>query len=308
VFDTQEYQGSPAAWQALATGAYDKGASGKNVIVAVIDSGFASVISPFAGRVHPASKDMVGSRGLDGPNHHGTAVASILGAAKDDAGIHGVAFDATLLMLRTDIEGTCSPNCTFDQSALADAFDFAVQTGARVIVLSMSFIPMPASLAAAVARATAAGVVVILPAGNDGLPNPVASAMIATTAEAQGAVIIAGGSNSAGTDLASFSNRAGSGANFYLMAAGEGLRVYGKNGALSSPTAWGTSLSAPAIGGAVALLAQAYPNLTGKQIVNLLLTSATDVGVPGTDAVYGRGKLNLSAAFVMAQAAATPGN
>lgn len=302
-FNTPEYQNSPAATQAGAIAAYDKGATGKGVTIALIDSSFASATPPFASRVHPLSRDMVGARGLDGPNHHGTAVASIAGAARDDSGIHGIAFDATLLLLRTDIEGTCLPNCNFDQAALANAFDYAVQNGARVISLSMAFIPMPASLAAAIERATAAGVIVILPAGNDGFPNPVASALTATTPQAHGLVIIAGASNSAGTDLAAFSNRAGSGANVYLMAAGEGLQVYGKNGVLSSPNAYGTSLSAPAIAGAVALLIQAFPALTPHQIVNLLLSSATDAGAPGTDAVYGRGRLNLAAAFAQAQAA-----
>lgn len=302
-FNTPEYQNSPAATQAGAIAAYDKGATGKGVTIALIDSGFASATQPFAGRVHPLSRDMIGTRDLDGPNQHGTAVASIAGAARDDAGIHGVAFDATLLLLRADIEGTCLPNCTFDQTALANAFDYAVQNGARVISLSMSFVPMPASLAAAIERATAAGVIVILPAGNDGFANPVASALTATTPQAHGLVIIAGASNSAGTDLAAFSNRAGSGAAVYLMAAGEGLQVYGKNGALSTPTAYGTSLSAPAIAGAVALLIQAFPALTPHQIVNLLLNSATDTGAPGTDAVYGRGRLNLAAAFAQAASA-----
>jgi len=45
------------------------------------------------------------------------------------------------------------------------------------------------------------------------------------------------------------------------------------------------------------LLAQAFPNLTATQIVNLLMTTATDAGATGTDSVYGRGILNLAAAF-----------
>src|SRR5690348_17565245 len=39
-----------------------------------------------------------------------------------------------------------------------------------------------------------------------------------------------------------------------------------------------TSFSAPAISGAVALMAQAFPNLTGKQIVNILFQTADDLG------------------------------
>ena len=38
------------------------------------------------------------------------------------------------------------------------------------------------------------------------------------------------------------------------------------------------------------LLAQAFPNLTGAQIVDLLLRTAREVGTSGTDNVYGRGR------------------
>jgi hypothetical protein len=59
----------------------------------------------------------------------------------------------------------------------------------------------------------------------------------------------------------------------------------------------GTSFSAPQVSGAAALLAQAFPNLTGSQIADILLQSAFDVGAPGTDAVYGHGILDLARAF-----------
>ena len=59
----------------------------------------------------------------------------------------------------------------------------------------------------------------------------------------------------------------------------------------------GTSFAAPQVSGAVALLAQAFPNLTGTQIVDLLLRTARDAGATGTDAVYGRGILDIARAF-----------
>jgi hypothetical protein len=59
----------------------------------------------------------------------------------------------------------------------------------------------------------------------------------------------------------------------------------------------GTSFSAPVISGAAALLASAFPNLTGQQIVQILLTSADDAGATGTDALFGRGILNIGRAF-----------
>ncbi|HEY8592398.1 MAG TPA: S8 family peptidase [Sphingomicrobium sp.] len=297
-FNTQEYQDSKAAAAASAIVAYDNGATGKGVTAAIIDDSFASTIPAFAGRVHPASVDVVASRSLDGEHHHGTPVATILGASRDNSGMHGVAFDATLLMLRTDTPGTCtasSVTCQFNQSDLAKAYDIAVANGARVINMSMALYLEPV-LIDAISRATAAGVVVILPAANNGDPEPFASALIATKPEAHGAVIIAGALNASGTARATFSNKAGSGANVYLSAVGDGLPTYDRDGSFVCCGS-GTSLSAPAIAGAVALLAQAFPNLTGQQIVELLLSTATDMGTPGTDAVYGRGKLNLTGAF-----------
>jgi hypothetical protein len=59
----------------------------------------------------------------------------------------------------------------------------------------------------------------------------------------------------------------------------------------------GTSFSAPTITGAVALLAQAFPNLSGKQIVDILFKSADDLGASGIDSIYGHGRLNIERAF-----------
>ena len=59
----------------------------------------------------------------------------------------------------------------------------------------------------------------------------------------------------------------------------------------------GTSFSAPTISGAVALMAQAFPNLTGKQIVSILFQTADDLGAAGVDSIYGHGRLNIQRAF-----------
>ena len=59
----------------------------------------------------------------------------------------------------------------------------------------------------------------------------------------------------------------------------------------------GTSFAAPHVSGAAALVLQAAPFLSGAEVVELLLDSASDLGAPGTDAVYGRGLLDLAAAL-----------
>jgi subtilisin family serine protease len=51
------------------------------------------------------------------------------------------------------------------------------------------------------------------------------------------------------------------------------------------------------ISGAAALLASAFPNLSGRQIVQLLLTTADDAGPVGRDSTFGNGILNIQRAL-----------
>jgi len=59
----------------------------------------------------------------------------------------------------------------------------------------------------------------------------------------------------------------------------------------------GTSMAAPVVSGAAAVIKSASPTLTAKQVVDILLRTATDLGDPGVDNVYGRGLLNLEKAL-----------
>jgi hypothetical protein len=119
-------------------------------------------------------------------------------------------------------------------------------------------------------------------------------AQVANDPIARGLVIIAGATDSTGA-LADFSNRAGNGAANYLTALGVRVRAADETG--TSYLYSGTSFAAPVISGAIALIAQAFPNLTPAQIVALLYRSADDRGVTGVDTVYGNGEINLARAF-----------
>ena len=52
-------------------------------------------------------------------------------------------------------------------------------------------------------------------------------------------------------------------------------------------------MAAPVVSGSIALL---FPNLTPTQLVDLLISTATDLGAAGVDEVYGVGKINLGSA------------
>lgn len=294
-FDTAEYRRSNAVVAAQAIGAYQAGATGNGIIAAVIDSGVNAASTEFAGRISPLSRDLVASRGVTDEDGHGTAVSATLLAARDGVGIHGVAFGATLLALRADTVGSCAldKGCMFNSTVIAQGFDAAAAARARVINVSLGGGSAPLLLRSAVARAAAAGAVTVLSAGNEGNPevDPFAASL---QSAAPGTVIVAGGLDDTRT-IASYSNRAGAAAAFYLATLGTKVRSFDQTGTAFFYT--GTSEAAPIISGAVALLAQAFPDLTPAQIVDILLRTADDLGDVGTDVIYGRGALNITRAF-----------
>ncbi|CAI1153488.1 Extracellular serine protease precursor [Serratia entomophila] len=59
----------------------------------------------------------------------------------------------------------------------------------------------------------------------------------------------------------------------------------------------GTSMSAPLVSGVAAVLMQRFPYMSADQISAVIKTTATDLGVPGIDNVFGWGRVNLREAI-----------
>jgi hypothetical protein len=306
-YNDAEYGRSNGAGSHLAISAYNKGATGQGVKIAIVDSGINPDLPEFAGKVDPASRDVAGSRGITDTGGHGTAVSAVAAAARDGLGTLGVAFDSTILSFNTATPGKCDPEdgCDHSDPNIAQAIDLARTNGAKVINISLGGDDPSAIVNDAIARAAAAGILVVLSAGNEGKSatggNPEGFAL---SASAAGNVIIAGAMNPS-RQVADFSNRAGTGAAAYLTAIGVGVRAPNH---LGNTLLWsGTSFSAPVISGAAALLASAFPNLSGQQIMQILFASADDAGDPGTDPVFGRGILNIDRAFQPQGSLSLPG-
>ncbi|WP_062231047.1 S8 family peptidase [Fictibacillus sp. FJAT-27399] len=153
---------APAAW--------DQGNKGKDVVVAVLDTG--------CDVNHPDLKErVIGGRNftsddpedyLDG-HYHGTHVAGTIAASINKLGVAGVAPEAKLLILRVlGADGSGS------YQGIIDAINYAVEwrgeNGERVRVMSMSLggpddVP---EMHEAIKNATANNVMVVCAAGNEG--------------------------------------------------------------------------------------------------------------------------------------------
>lgn len=119
--------------------------------------------------------------------------------------------------------------------------------------------------------------------------------------------------NNATLPIASFSSRgpttcATAGGSFAIKpeVSAPGVNVRSADGRTGYGTKSGTSMAAPHVSGAVLLLKEAFPQLSGRQLLNALYQTAIDLGDPGEDNVFGKGVINLPAAYNFLSANHTP--
>lgn len=87
-------------------------------------------------------------------------------------------------------------------------------------------------------------------------------------------------------------SQAGVAKNWTVTAMGDYIFNLGGRNIIAS----GSSFAAPAVTGTAALVKQKYPWMDGNLIKQSILSTATDIGAPGVDDVYGWGLLNIEKA------------
>lgn len=281
--------GAPAAWQA--------GYTGKDVTVAVLDSGVDATHPDLAPRV-AATKVFTGDPDARDEVGHGTHVASTIvgtGAASDGK-YRGVAPDARLVVGKVCSDRDCS-----DSTILAGMQWAASEEHARVVNISLGEDDSPGldPLEQAVETLTADyGTLFVIAAGNAGQDGSIGTPASAPSALTVGAIDKAG-------RLAAFSSR---GPVVETETLKPDVTAPGVNitAALSKDAGGtdterytemsGTSMAAPHVAGAATLLAQQHPDWKAGQLKAALMASA--VPDPSVDVfAQGAGAIDVARAI-----------
>ena len=251
---------------------------GSGVTVAVIDTG----VYP-----HPdlqrnllaGANTLPGGKG-DGrtdPDGHGTNVAALVAAhgKNGNDGALGIAPAAKILPVRAMNTGD-----TFSVDAVANGVGWATDNGAKVINMSLATGPTDA-LINAVNSAISKDIVVVAGAGNYSKV-----ALLSYPAAIPGVLVV--GSTDRNEKHASFS----------VVDKRVDICAPGKDITTAEPKnryadVDGTSVSAPIVSGAVALVRAKFPNLSGPEVIHRLEATADDIGPPGRDDQCGYGELNI---------------
>ncbi len=274
-YDKQRYleqTGVPAAWEAIRTG----GRTLQDVTVAVVDTGVDLKHPDLAGRLVEGANILDSKQAPQDDNGHGTAVAGVIAALTGNGeGIAGIAPNARIMPIKA-----VGMRGVGEEEHLGQGIRHAVDQGADIVVLSLGLHLYSPYLAEIVAYAESKGVVLIAATGNEG--------KTVMYPAAYPTVVAVGGASLTNEykALSNFGPEVDLIAPWFVYTTGNGGTYIYKEG---------TSMAAPQVAGAVALLLGLEPELTPGDVRERLRQAAlpldggwnarTGYGLLRTDAV-----------------------
>lgn len=255
--------------------AWKEGLTGKNVKIAVIDSG----ISPHDDLSISGGYSAVSyTSSYKDDNGHGTHVAGIIGAKHNGYGIDGVAPEAQIYAVKA-----LDQNGSGDLQGLLKGIDWSIANGMDIVNMSLGTSSDSQILHDAMDKAYEKGVLLVAASGNDGNGKPV-------NYPAAYSSVVAVSATDQHNQLASFST---TGNEVEFSAPGTDitstyLHQYYATGS-------GTSQATPHAAAMFALLKQRDPGNTNVQLRALMQKNIVDLGMTGRDQQFGYGLIQYKA-------------
>lgn len=344
-FQTTEYNNMAAGYSnnglrtVCASTAYANGATGgTGVKIGINDTGimlqsdgdmghqeFGSVGSSNSRIVLGYNSDVVRADNIpQDEDGHGTHVAGLIGADKDNVGMHGVAYNSTLYPIKTltprgtpaSVAGVYTVAWGF---YLTDYYNLDIINNSWGYVESEIGVTCDSKSSCETLLNTATNysntyyyfqrmvtqqdAMVVWAAGNDGFSNPSAlnGACIYDSLVKENCVIVA----ALGLDgkIATLdntqnvysSNKCGIAAAYCITAPGSVRSSYYSSSS-SYANIQGTSMAAPIVSGGLALIKQKFPSLSHAQVIDRLFATAIDHDIYSQSSIYGHGLMDLGAA------------
>jgi subtilisin family serine protease len=277
---------------------HDAGYSGAGILIGVLDTGFELVHDALGAIDVQQSWDFVNGDGTveneagDHPNqhNHGTFVLSIVGGW-DPGNLIGPAYGATYLLAKTESLDFEQP---VEEDYWAAAAVWAESLGVDVITTSLGYKDWytwddldgnTATITIAADLAVANGITVVTSAGNQGTQD-----WTYIMVPADGDSVIAVGAVDSLDVFQEFSSRGPTADGRIkpdVCAMGQGTLGAVPNTTSDYGRGSGTSLSAPLVAGAAALLLEAHPLWGPIEVREALRTTATQAAAPDTAVGWG---------------------
>ncbi|WP_088229080.1 S8 family serine peptidase [Desulfosporosinus sp. FKB] len=277
-------------------GAWGMGATGKGITIAIVDSGIDLNHPDLKDNIVPGynaitQSDAPGANQDD--NGHGTHVAGIAAAERNNTGIVGVAYQAKIMPIKA---------VNFDgdgyDDAIASGIVWAADHGAKIINLSLGSDDEAFSevIGQAVLHAYNKGCLLVAASGNY---DPSSAKNPGVTYPASDSHVLAVAATDQNNDIASYS---ATGPEVSLAAPGDEITSDWWSLAEGSgyADASGTSMASPFVAGEAALVWGQHPTWTRDQVVEALKAGVKDLGTPGRDNDYGYGLVDVTRAVTLA--------
>ncbi|WP_340701251.1 S8 family peptidase [Brevibacillus borstelensis] len=250
------------------------------VVVAIVDTGIDMTHPEFQDKLVEGYNVLEDNNTPEDDNGHGTHVAGVIAARTNNAdGIAGMSWNSKLMPIKAI--GADGSGSAFD---IAQGIYWATDHGADVINLSVGNYTPSAALQEACRYAFERNVILVAASGNDASEQP--------SYPASYKEVLSVAAVDHNRERADFSNF---GAQVDVAAPGVDIPstyIYSDYAVLS-----GTSMACPHVTALASLLRSVRPGMKNTEVMEVIRSSADDLGPPGKDKLYGYGLINVNTAI-----------